>query len=593
MARRLKPVGVTPLALALREARKVGIALVLFSLFLNLLLLVSPIYMMQVFDRVLTSGRGETLLFLTIIAIAAMAVLGALEAARARLLSRVGIWLERRLAPEVITSSLRARLMGEPMTAQTLRDLDQLKGFCSGAGVTALCDAPWAPIFLVVLLGLHPWLGVLGFVGAVLLLGLAVLNEYVSRAPLKDEARTVVGDREAVDQALKNAEVLHAMGMLPGFLNRWREQSTITLAAQLDAGERSGLMVGLSKFVRMAVQIFILGLGALLVLKGELTAGGMIAASIILGRALAPVDQSIGAWKSFVGARQAYERLRMLFLATQPKHQAMRLPSPRGRLQCEQLVFLPPMAKEPVIKGIEFALEPGTTLGIIGPSAAGKSTLCRLLVGVWQPTRGHVRLDGADLANYNADDLGTAIGYLPQDVELFAGTVKDNIARLRPDPDSRQIVEASVLAGVHEMILALPQGYDTDIGPGGSFLSGGQRQRLGLARALYGRPRLIVLDEPNANLDSEGEAALMRAILAAKHWGATVIIVAHQPGILRPADKLLLLVQGQVRFFGPRDQLMGRLNTVSAGGVRPADVAPPARPEAPRAVGTTRAEARP
>jgi PrtD family type I secretion system ABC transporter len=577
MGRRFKSVPPTPLTAALKDLRKTGKALLLFSLCLNLLLLTSPIYMMQVFDRVLSSGRSETLLFLTMIAVIAMAVLGALETARGQVLSRAAIWLERRISPDLIAASLRVRLMGEPVSAQALRDLDNLRAFATGAGVIALCDAPWAPIFLLILTLMNPWLGVLGLVGALLLFSLAVINEQVSRAPLKREVRQAISDREAVDQALKNAEALQAMGMLKGFLARWSEQNTGTLAAQLESGERSGSVVGLSKFLRLTLQLLILALGALLVLNHHLTSGGMIAASIILGRALSPVEQSIGAWKGFVAARQAYERLTAIFVQAASVKQPMRLPQPKGRLSCEALIYVPPRASEPVLRGVEFMIEPGEALGIIGPSASGKSTLCRLLMGVWQPTRGHVRLDGADLGNWAPDQLGQHVGYLPQDVELFAGSIKDNIARLNPEPDPAKVVEAAQLAGVHDMILGLPDGYEADIGAEGHRLSGGQRQRIGLARALYDRPRLIVLDEPNANLDNAGERALMEAIEVAKSWGATIVLVAHQPGILRPMDKLLLLVEGQIRYFGPRDQFMGSLHAVQSNGPQPNGPAPAIR----------------
>jgi PrtD family type I secretion system ABC transporter len=553
----------------LGELRKAARSVLLFSLCVNVLLLTSPIFMMQVFDRVLSSGRAETLLFLTLMALLAMAVLGALEVARTRLLSRVSIWFERRVAPDLIAASLRVRLQGEPVSAQILRDLDSLRQFATGAGVLALCDAPWVPIFLLILTLMSLWLGLLALVGAAALFALAVINEQVSRAPLKQEGRSAISDRDAVEQALNNAEALQSMGMLRGFLARWKVRNAATLAAQLQGGERSSAVVGASKFLRMSLQILILALGALLVLDHHLTAGGMIAASIILGRALAPVEQSIGAWKSFVAARQAHERLWHVFVAGQPKQQPMRLPPPKGRLTGEGVLFLPPKASEPIIKGIDFVLEPGEALGIIGPSAAGKSTLCRLLMGVWQPTRGHVRLDGADLANWSPDELGQYVGYLPQDVELFAGTVRDNIARLAVEPDPAKVIAAAELAGVHEMILGLRNGYDMEIGAEGHLLSGGQRQRIGLARALYGRPRLIVLDEPGANLDSEGERALLIAIEAAKGWGATIVLVAHQPGTLRSMDKLMLLVAGQVRFFGPRDEFMGALRAVAPDGSAP------------------------
>jgi PrtD family type I secretion system ABC transporter len=334
--------------------------------------------------------------------------------------------------------------------------------------------------------------------------------------------------------------------------------------------------VGFSKFLRMFVQILILGVGAWLVLQSDLTAGGMIAASILLGRALAPIEQSIGVWKLLVAARDARDRLSALFARLPPEPQGMRLPTPCGRLSCEGVVYTPPGRAEPVLRGVSFAVEPGTGLGILGPSAAGKSTLCKILVGIWQPTRGSARLDGADLFAWSADLIGRHIGYLPQDVELFAGSVGDNIARLGFAPDPDAVVAAAQAAGMHDMILALPQGYDTEIGDAGGHLSGGQRQRIGLARALYGRPRVIVLDEPNACLDGDGETALLQALYTAKGWGATVVLVAHQPRILAPVDHLLLLRNGAVEAFGPRDEVLERLRPL-----RPLEA--PARPSPVRA----------
>jgi PrtD family type I secretion system ABC transporter len=368
-----------------------------------------------------------------------------------------------------------------------------------------------------------------------------------------------IANVQMADQAIRNADAFRAMAMLPGFLARWTDRNERSLALQLSAADRNATLVGFSKFVRIFVQMLILGAGAYLVVNGRLTSGGMIAASILLGRALAPVEQAIGAWKNIVSARDAYDRLTRLLDCSPPERRVMPLPAPKGRLTCEQVIYVPRGRDKPVLNGVSFTLEPGEALGIVGPSAAGKSTLCKILVGSWQPTRGHARLDGADLFTWPSEQLGTHVGYLPQDVELLGGTVKDNIARLVPDADADAVVQAAMTAGVHEIILRLPHGYETEIGVGGSFLSGGQRQRLGLARALYRKPRLVVLDEPNASLDTDGEERLIKAIAEAKRWGATVILVAHQPRILEPVDKLLLLRDGRSEMFGPRDEVLAKL----------------------------------
>lgn len=571
----------SPLRNVLKQCRGGLMVVALFSLFINLLVLTSPIYMMQIYDRVLSSGRVETLIFITVIAAVALLVMGILEAIRGKLLGRVGKWLDRALTPDLIGSSMRGALFGLSVSAQPLRDLQVVRAFLVGPGINAIFDAPWVPLFLTVIWLLHPILGMIGLGTAILLFAIALLNEYVSRKPLKEAAAVSISNLQKADAAIRNADVFHAMGMLPGFLTGWVRRNESALDLQLVASDRNATLVGFSKFFRVFVQVLILGAGAYLVLQHELTSGGMIAASILLGRALAPVEQAIGAWKGFIAARDAYERLQRLLERLPPLPPAMPLPPPQGKVSCEQVVFVPRGREQPILQGISFALEAGELLGVIGPSAAGKSTLCRLLVGSWQPTRGHVRLDGADVFSWPSEQLGPYLGYLPQDVELFSGTVRDNIARLRPDADADAVVEAAVTAGVHEMILRLPKGYETEIGEAGSFLSGGQRQRIGLARALFGRPRLIVLDEPNASLDSEGEESLVAAMRKAKAWGGTVIIVAHQPRILQPVDKLLLLRDGRVELFGPRDEVLARLRAsrVPAGAARPPQV-PPRPPEA-------------
>ncbi len=564
-----------PLIAVLKEARGGLGSVALFSFFINLLILTSPIYMLQIYDRVLGSGHIETLVFITLIAGVAVLIMGLLEIIRGRLLGRISRWLDRKLAPELISASMRGTFYGLPASAQALRDLAQIRAFLSGPGVNAILDSPWVPIFIAVIWLMSPALGALAVAAAVILFMLAVLNEYASRRKLKEAGVASIGAMQRADAAIRNADVFHAMGMLPGFLKGWATSNTVVQDLQLNAGDRNATLVGLSKFFRVFVQILTLGGGAYLVLQQEMTAGGMIAASIIMGRALAPVEQAIAGWKSFVGARDSYERLQRLMERLPPAPTAMPLPAPTGRLLCEQVVYVPRGRETPVLQGVSFALQPGEALGIVGPSAAGKSTLCRILVGSWQPTRGHCRLDGADVFQWPAEHLGPYIGYLPQDVELFIGTVKENIARLAPNPDPAAVVEAATTAGVHEMILRLPKGYETEIGEGGSFLSGGQRQRIGLARALFGKPKLIVLDEPNASLDSEGEDSLVNALIKAKSWGATVIIVAHQPRILQPVDKIMLLRDGRAELFGPRDEVFAKLRPqrVSAEP-RPRIVAP-------------------
>ncbi len=533
--------------------------LVLFSLGINLLVLASPIYMLQVFDRVLASGRVETLLFLTLIAAIAVFAMGVIETARGRFLARVGSWLERRLSGEVIRSALTSRLSNGDGSAQPLRDLATLRSILSSPACNSVIDAPWVPVFIVIIWLMHPMLGLIALGAAVALYVVGFVNEKICRTALGRAGRLSIIAAQSVESALRNAEVMRAMGMLPAVLGRYRSTNNQSLNEHQTAVDRGAAIIGLSKSLRFFVQILILGGGAWLVLRGELTSGGMIAASILLGRALAPVDQSIGAWKQLVAARDAWKRLSGLLARVAPETTGMQLPEPKGALVCEEVTFVPPGSDRAVLKGISFELAPGEVLGLMGPSAAGKSTLCKIVTGIWMPTRGRVRLDGADISTWHPDKLGPHIGYLPQDIELFGGTVADNIARLSQDPDPEAVLEAAQLAGAHELILSLPQGYDTEVGEGGSFLSGGQRQRIGLARAFYGKPKLVVLDEPNASLDMAGEKALDEAILAAKQWGAAVILVAHQPRVLRSAEKILLIRDGQVDASGSQAEVFGGL----------------------------------
>jgi PrtD family type I secretion system ABC transporter len=563
---------------AVNACRGAVIAAGAFSLFINLLLLASPLYMMQVYDRVLGSRNETTLVMLSIIAAVLFGIMGVLEMIRARILVRAGIrfdaLLNNRVFAAVFTRSLRTP-GGVP--AQALRDLDAVREFVGGVGVLVFCDAPWAPLFIGLAFLLHPLLGWVSLTGAALILVLALINEKFTRKPLKEAAVCGMAANAYAETSLRNAEVIEAMGMLPGIASRWMVRHDRMLDLNARAGDRGGYLLAGSKLIRLLLQSGILGVGAYLAIHDELSAGAIMAASIIMGRALAPVEMAVGQWKNFVHARTAWARLRDLLAAVPPRPETMALPDPAGALSVEGVFAAPPLAKVPVLKGISFALEPGEVLGVIGPSAAGKSSLARVLVGVWQPYSGAVRIDGAEITRWDRRALGPHIGYLPQDVELFDGTVAENIARFQA-VDSEAVVEAARKAGVHEMILRLPEGYDTRIGEGGRSLSGGQRQRLGLARALYHNPALLILDEPNSNLDTAGDQALIEAVNHARDQGSTVVIISHRLSILGSVDKVLVLNQGMVEAFGSRDEVLSR---VARPTIVPSSAQPPSNTHAP------------
>jgi PrtD family type I secretion system ABC transporter len=552
---------------------------------INLLYLTSPIYLMQVFDRVLASGRLETLAMLSLIAAVALAFMGLLEAVRGIILGRMAAWFEQSLGPEIVHLATEARRRGLSATGQPLRDLTTLRTCIGSTVVTGFLDLLWTPLFVVTLWLIHPLIGSVAIGAGVVLLAILLLNNLILRGPSKRANSTAAANLQQADLALRNADALIAMAMVPSFLKRWRQEAIRASRWQRIASDRNAAVHGLSKAVRLFVQIGVLGLGALLVLEGELTAGSIVAASILLGRGLGPLETMIGGWRTFTSAREAHGRLATLFAGVREAPPMMALPPPKGRLTCEGVSFVPRGASAPVLSGVNFRLEPGEALGIIGPSGAGKSTLCRLIVGIHQPTRGHVRLDEADIFHWAREDSGRFFGYLPQEIELVAGTVKENIARLASDPDPAAVVEAAEMAGVHEMVLRLPQGYETQIGEGGASLSGGQRQRIALARALFGSPRLIVMDEPNANLDADGETALVRAIFKAKERGATVVLVSHHPHLLKPADKLLVLRDGRAELFGKRDEVLGNLKMVKAEPSPGQAAARPAQKNLPAAGG--------
>lgn len=536
----------------------------LLSLCSNLLMLVPALYMLQVYDRVLSSRSVTTLVMLTLLLLLLLALSGAVDGARAKVLQRVGVGLDRQLSARVFDAILRRNLRkpeGNPV--QALNDLATVRQFLGGAGIIAFFDAPWVPIFLVVIAMIHPWLGVFALVAGLLIFALALINERVVREPLAEAQRNAMRASSLASGQLRNAEAAEAMGMIPGLQARWANVQDKVLALQALASERASKVSGYSRFTRMAAQSLVLGLGAWLSIDGDITPGGMIAASILLGRGLAPVEQAIAQWRAWLQARDAHARLRDLLSEYPAVPPAMALPVPTGLITVEKVTAIPPGGEVPVLRDLAFRINPGDAVGVVGPSAAGKSSLARLLIGLWAPASGTVRLDAADVSTWNKAELGPHLGYLPQEAELFEGTVADNIARFGA-VDANQVVAAAQMAGVHEMVLRLPQGYGTVLGPGTTALSAGQRQRIGLARALYGQPKVVVLDEPNANLDDAGEAALMAALQALKQRGTTVVVVTHRRSVLPVLDKLLCLRDGVLLAYGPRDAVLQALQKEAA-----------------------------
>ena len=535
--------------------RTVGV----FSAIINVIMLMPALYMLQVYDRVLASRNETTLVMLTVMVLGAYLLMAALEFVRSFVLIRLGAQLDMKMNKRIYTAAFEQNLKREGSNAgQALHDLTNIRQFLTGNGLFAFFDAPWFPIYLAVIFLFDPMLGAFALGGTVLLIVLAYVNEVMTRKPLAEASTMAVASSNLATNNLRNAEVISAMGMLPNLMARWFKLHSRFLQLQAEASEKAGVISALTKFVRIAMQSLILGLGALLVLDNKITPGMMIVAAILAGRAMAPVDQLIGIWKNWSSTRSAYQRLIKLLEANPERAAGMSLPKPLGRVSVEAVTAAPPGSTVPVIRNLSLAIAPGDVLGIIGPSGSGKSTLARLLVGVWPAASGKVRLDGADVYQWNKDELGSSIGYLPQDVELFAGTVGENIARFG-EIDSEKVIVAAKRAGVHDMILHFPQGYDTLLGEGGAGLSGGQKQRLGLARAMYDDPSLIVLDEPNSNLDDVGEQALVAAINDLRCREKTIVLITHRTSALSTTNKLLLLREGMAQLFGPSKQVMAEL----------------------------------
>ncbi|OEY87140.1 ABC transporter ATP-binding protein [Wolbachia pipientis] len=535
-----------------------------FSSGINLLILFLPLYTSQVLDRVISSGSKETLLMLTIITLVAFACSAMLETCRYLAMTKIGDWMDQNIVPDLILRSIRlTSIQSATSSGEAIRDLTAIKNFITGHSVFSLFDTPWSLIYLVVIFMIHPSTGFIAIAGVIILVSVAILNEIATKRILLETHEETIRNIHAIDIATRNAEVVEAMGMAEYIVSDWCKLNDQNRAMQTKAQNRSNIITGITKFLRSTLQISVIGTGAYLAITAYKSAGSIIAASILMGRVLAPFDVAINTWKFFNQAMMSYKRLQRLILTSPKREQAMALPEPQGKVEFNRVFFTPYGSNKPTIKGLSLLIEPGDVVGIIGASASGKSTIAKLIVGVWKPISGVVRLDGADVYTWNRENFGKYIGYLPQDIELFNISVKANIARMRPDSNAEEIIAAAKAAGIHEMILSLPNGYDTIIGNFGITLSGGQKQLLGLARALYGNIKLLVLDEPNANLDSNGEACLINAINAARQRNTTVIVITHKLPLLSVVDKVILMSDGMVYAIGPRDEILSKLVTPS------------------------------
>jgi ATP-binding cassette subfamily C exporter for protease/lipase len=559
-----------------REFLIVGI----FSLVANVLMLTPTLYMLQVYDRVLASQSELTLLVMSLLTLFLFVIMAFAEWMRSRVLVSAGVRLDEQLSTQVFNASFEAHLsQAGTSPSRAFGDLIQIRQFLTGNGIFAFFDAPWTPIYMAVLFFLHPWLGVLGIIFACIQASLAWFGHRHTLAPA--EAATKAGsDAGAFLQGkLRNAEVLESMGMVNNLKDRWLQRHQVHLAKSADTQHLTNRITGWSKFVRYSQQSLSLGAGALLVINGELSPGGMIAANVLMTRALAPIDMMVGSWRQFIGMRFAFARLEQMLIDYPARDPDFKRVAPSGQITLQDVFATAPGREEPILKNINLNIPAGSVIAVLGPSGSGKSTLARVLMGIWPDVAGEVLLDGLPLSGWNRIELGPFLGYLPQDIELFEGTLADNIARFG-EVDSKRVIEAAESAGLHDMILRFPKGYDTPIGEAGNLLSGGQRQRIGLARAIYGSPQLIVLDEPNANLDDAGEAALFKTIQQLKAKGRTVFLITHRPAALAVADRILILRDGQVMANGPRDEVLAALKAQ-----RPAPVQATHAPQPPQLPG--------
>ncbi|MEO3433629.1 type I secretion system permease/ATPase [Inquilinus sp. CAU 1745] len=540
--------------------RRIIVFLFGMSGIINILALTGAFYMLQIYDRALTSGSVPTLVAISVLAIGLYFFQGLFDIIRSQILVRIGARLDRKIAPMAHQVAIDMPRFGFS-TAESLergRDVDTVRGFLGSQGPVALFDLPWMPLFLAFVYMLHPWLGALTFCGAFILTVLTIVTELMTRRLSNATHQAVVTRNAVADSNARNADILKAMGFGGRAVARFNRANEEHLELQTRTNDISGTFGAISRVLRMILQSAVLGLGALLTIQGELSAGAIIAASVASARALAPIDLAIGNWKNVVSARTAFQRLKETVVALSEAEEPMDLPAPRSSLKVENITVAAPGSGRVLLSEVSFELKAGQAVGIIGPSGGGKTTLVRALTGIWPTLRGGVRLDDAELTQWDDETLGRFIGYLPQDVALLDATIEENISRLQGEPDARAIVEASTAAGVHEMIVRMPDGYHTELGPQGMALSGGQRQRVGLARALYGDPFVVVLDEPNSNLDGEGEAALTAAIQGVRQRGGIAVVIAHRPSALVAVDLVAVIQNGRMTAFGPKDEIIGK-----------------------------------
>ena len=569
--------GAAELAAAGRAQRPLLIAVVLFSVVINILMLTGPLYMLQVYDRVLGSRSDATLVALTTIVVILFLAMGVIDAARGRVLSRIGARMQERLDRRAFDASIR-RLMVAPDDAPALaaqQDVESIQRFWSSPLVSALADLPWTPLFIGATFILHPWMGWLSVAGIAIIFGITLLNQWATKSHLSRASAAGIAANRSSELLKAESETLRALGMTGAAFDRWQKARATALTEGIAASDSGGTYASASRTFRLFLQSAMLGLGAWVVLRGELTPGAMIAGSILMGRALQPIEQAVAQWSILTRAREGRARLTQLLATVPPEAPRTELPRPKAQLDVAGIAIAPPGTATPVLRGLSFTLQPGQAVGVIGPSGAGKSTLARALTGVWRPASGTIRLDGATLDQYAPETLGHLLGYLPQRVTLFDGTIAENIARLAP-PDDAKVIAAARAAAAHDMILRLPDGYDTRINSLGGRLSGGQMQRIGLARALYGNPVLLILDEPNSNLDNEGSLAVNAAIRAHKAAGGAALIMAHRPAAIQECDLLLVIEEGTRRAFGPREKILREMvqnaneitRSATPGGVR-------------------------
>lgn len=556
---RIRANAVTEIERAFSLCKASFLLVFVLSFFVNLLALTVPLYLLQVYDHVLSSRSLDTLVMLTLIVIVALAVHATLEALRRAMLARIGVWLDGRLQAPVLLAAVQSALKGDPAAAaQAWRDVGGLRSFFGGSACTSLFDLPWTPIFILAMIIIHPLLGAIGLLASIVLFGLALLNEIVTRKPAARSNSAWIESQHRFEALMRNVEAISAMGMLPGVARLLNDDQANVKEAQLSVAARASAIQALARFLRLLAQVIVMACAAWLVILNAVSPAAIFATSILLGRSLAPVEGAIGTWKAVTSVRLGYGRLKRIMAAGKPLSHAMELPRPNGHLSVDRVTFIPSGARSPALRRLTFSVNPGEVLGVVGPSGAGKSTLGRLIAGTITPTAGNVRLDDADLGIWLLSGGHHHLGYLPQDIELLGGTVRDNIARLQDAP-AEDVIAAASLVGLHDTIMRLPQGYETDIGEGGMKLSGGQRQRLGLARAFFRSPRLIVLDEPNASLDFDGEESLRLAIEEMRQRGSTIVIIAQRLRILNMSDKVLVLDKGKKSAFGNRREIAGRI----------------------------------